>query len=332
MKRKGFTLIELLVVIAIIAILAAILFPVFAQAREKARQISCASNMKQLALGIVMYVQDSDELFPEAYDGRTLPACDSPGDAGGWCPADTRDNSHWQGRIAPYLKSVGIFGCADDADGGHVDLNGGGATGVRTSYAANGSFSWAWNGVAGVPYQLGPMGNPLESDPVVDAFGWTTKNSTTGALNMSEINKVSDGILLSEVHSYDLDVIDHNGQDIDTVGSDWNSYASNNSAWGTAEMMGAPGWMDSGLQIPWGGKFTSPNNANANDFKAFDEQNAAGIGNGGARPDHSSSTLMNFAFVDGHVKAMTPIATDPGWNNTVGSNNDPDLWNVAWGN
>ncbi len=69
MNRKnqsshGFTLIELLVVIAIIAILAAILFPVFAQAREKARSISCLSNTKQLGLSVMMYVQDYDEMYP----------------------------------------------------------------------------------------------------------------------------------------------------------------------------------------------------------------------------------------------------------------------------
>src|ERR1051325_6362570 len=63
-KRPAFTLIELLVVIAIIAILAAILFPVFAQARGKARQAACLSNTKQLALGTSMYVQDYDELYP----------------------------------------------------------------------------------------------------------------------------------------------------------------------------------------------------------------------------------------------------------------------------
>ena len=67
MKRRGFTLIELLVVIAIIAILAAILFPVFARAREKARQASCSSNQKQIALGILMYAQDYDEAFPGFY-------------------------------------------------------------------------------------------------------------------------------------------------------------------------------------------------------------------------------------------------------------------------
>ena len=74
MKRpntlKGFTLIELLVVIAIIAILAAILFPVFAQAREKARQISCLSNEKQIGLAFMQYIQDYDETYPhQQFDG-----------------------------------------------------------------------------------------------------------------------------------------------------------------------------------------------------------------------------------------------------------------------
>ena len=67
MRRSAFTLIELLVVIAIIAILAAILFPVFAQAREAARQTSCLSNTKQFAVATIMYVQDYDETYPMAY-------------------------------------------------------------------------------------------------------------------------------------------------------------------------------------------------------------------------------------------------------------------------
>src|SRR5438094_51203 len=66
-RRSGFTLIELLVVIAIIAILAAILFPVFAQARARARQASCASNLSQIARAGMMYVQDNDERFPSCY-------------------------------------------------------------------------------------------------------------------------------------------------------------------------------------------------------------------------------------------------------------------------
>src|SRR5262249_22746804 len=67
MRRKAFTLIELLVVIAIIAILAAILFPVFARVREKARQTGCLSNLKQISSGVMMYVSDNGELFPPSF-------------------------------------------------------------------------------------------------------------------------------------------------------------------------------------------------------------------------------------------------------------------------
>ena len=93
MKRPGFTLIELLVVIAIIAILAAILFPVFARAREKARQASCQSNCKQLALGILMYVQDADESFP-VWD-RNVPSTQS---------AETPPAA-----IYPYVKNTQLY-------------------------------------------------------------------------------------------------------------------------------------------------------------------------------------------------------------------------------
>src|SRR5260221_14333659 len=78
-QQRGFTLIELLVVIAIIAILAAILFPVFAQAREKARQASCQSNLKQIGIALKMYVQDYDERWPTGQNG---PACCSNGQQG----------------------------------------------------------------------------------------------------------------------------------------------------------------------------------------------------------------------------------------------------------
>ena len=72
-RRRGFTLIELLVVIAIIAILAAILFPVFAQAREKARATSCLSNLHQIGMANLMYVQDFDERFPDNYVAALIP-------------------------------------------------------------------------------------------------------------------------------------------------------------------------------------------------------------------------------------------------------------------
>ncbi|MCE5219181.1 DUF1559 domain-containing protein [bacterium] len=98
--RRGFTLIELLVVIAIIAILAAILFPVFARAREKARMASCQSNLKQLALGILMYAQDYDSRGPYGY--YAIP--------GG--------SIRWRNTIDPYLKNTQIFVCPSNQTDG----------------------------------------------------------------------------------------------------------------------------------------------------------------------------------------------------------------------
>jgi prepilin-type N-terminal cleavage/methylation domain-containing protein/prepilin-type processing-associated H-X9-DG protein len=90
-RRSGFTLIELLVVIAIIAILAAILFPVFAQARDKARQSTCLSNTKQMGTSMLMYVQDYDETFPrDTFDNQT---------------------TFWMDYVQPYVKNESIWRC-----------------------------------------------------------------------------------------------------------------------------------------------------------------------------------------------------------------------------
>ncbi len=110
-KSKGaFTLIELLVVIAIIAILAAILFPVFARARENARRSSCQSNLKQIGLGILQYTQDYDETMPKTRDANNLP---------------------WHAMIMPYVKSTQLFKCpSNTATPPNDTLNGTGTAAV----------------------------------------------------------------------------------------------------------------------------------------------------------------------------------------------------------
>lgn len=117
-SRKAFTLIELLVVIAIIALLAAILFPVFGRARENARRSACASNMKQIALGVMQYTQDYDENFPVGSNA-----------SGG------RGNG-WAGQIYPYIKSSQVFTCPDDSSMA-------GGQNLTISYAMNQSIVWA---------------------------------------------------------------------------------------------------------------------------------------------------------------------------------------------
>jgi prepilin-type N-terminal cleavage/methylation domain-containing protein/prepilin-type processing-associated H-X9-DG protein len=101
-KNAGFTLIELLVVIAIIAILAAILFPVFGRARENARRASCQSNLKQIGLGMAQYLQDFDEKYPrQTYD------CYNAGNGGNGNP----DCPRWMDSTYTYVKSEQIYTC-----------------------------------------------------------------------------------------------------------------------------------------------------------------------------------------------------------------------------
>ena len=112
-SRSAFTLIELLVVIAIIALLAAILFPVFAQAREKARQTSCLSNEKQLGLGFLQYWQDYDDATPI------------------WIsPSGEIRNDGWAGRIYPYVKNKQVYHCPDDSGA------------LNVSYMLNNAFAY----------------------------------------------------------------------------------------------------------------------------------------------------------------------------------------------
>lgn len=108
-KARGFTLIELLVVIAIIAILAAILFPVFARARESARATTCRSNLKQLGSAFMMYIQDYDEKLPRIWTGNS----------------DIRTGiTNWGSALLPYVKNRPVYRCPSDANDSVIGYNG----------------------------------------------------------------------------------------------------------------------------------------------------------------------------------------------------------------
>lgn len=146
---RGFTLIELLVVIAIIAILAAILFPVFAKAREKARESSCASNLKQLGLAITQYVQDNDEKFMTPNDVH-------------W------NGTGWATSIMPYVKSKGLFKCPDDSTSSSQNAD-------PISYAVNFNIDDTTNvGTNAIPASLAQLTAPASTVLAFEIQGVTT--------------------------------------------------------------------------------------------------------------------------------------------------------------
>ncbi len=157
MKCKGFTLIELLVVIAIIAILAAILFPVFAKAREKARQSSCLSNEKQILLAQVQYTQDYDEKFPPGHNDHF-----PNGQGMAWCQI-----------LQPYVKSTQVFRCPDDSDTSWPWIQTpppGVAAPFHTSYGGNWQINLDCNNGGGI--NLAGLSSPATTVYIADT-GYT---------------------------------------------------------------------------------------------------------------------------------------------------------------
>ncbi len=135
-RKQGFTLIELLVVIAIIAILAAILFPVFQKVRENARRTSCLSNEKQIGLAFIEYSQDADERLPNGsgyYNATTAPSGDGSG---------------WASQLYPDIKSTGVFMCPDDSTGSLTTATG---TRVPVSYGFNSNAQGAAGSLFNAP-------------------------------------------------------------------------------------------------------------------------------------------------------------------------------------
>jgi len=172
MRRHGFTLIELLVVIAIIAILAAILFPVFAQAREKARQASCQSNLKQIGLAVRMYSQDYDERFPTGNnpDNNT---CAGVVYRNGW--------RGWIGNgLFPYIKNVQVFLCPSRGSGwGLVNADASGAP-CPNAFFNYANYSYNYLGTS----YAGQMEGQIVRSAEVFLF-WDSNNRWTDCAPMS---------------------------------------------------------------------------------------------------------------------------------------------------
>jgi prepilin-type N-terminal cleavage/methylation domain-containing protein/prepilin-type processing-associated H-X9-DG protein len=162
--RRGFTLIELLVVIAIIAILAAILFPVFGRAREKARQTSCLSNLKQISLAAMMYTQDYDETWPVAY----YYSADWSQEYAWDFHVDWNSGSWNLGVLGPYMRNAQINQCPSVKS---LQSWGRPVTGYayNTSYIGHGAME-----PQPVPASLGDVQSPSETALLADSAYWST--------------------------------------------------------------------------------------------------------------------------------------------------------------
>ncbi|HVK02151.1 MAG TPA: DUF1559 domain-containing protein [Armatimonadaceae bacterium] len=244
-ESRAFTLIELLVVIAIIAILAAILFPVFAQAREKARQSSCLSNMKQIGLAALQYVQDYDETYPR------LTITPPPAPRQSWAPFT------WQDAVGPYVKNGTISVTWASTDGTPVTLTAGGIwlcpsqpdAGARNIYGGN--------------------------DTIFTQERYGNGSGDIVPTTLGQISRPADVVLLSEnneIDSYDgIGDPRLTGDAYWQCGTTWQCSGPNSSAQWDKDLTGSEA-------EPWKWAQVS-------------------------RYRHSG--VSNFAFVDGHVKAIS---------------------------
>jgi prepilin-type N-terminal cleavage/methylation domain-containing protein/prepilin-type processing-associated H-X9-DG protein len=270
-RKHGFTLIELLVVIAIIAILAAILFPVFAQAREKARAISCLSNEKQIGLAFMLYVQDYDERFPiEQYDVVGAPTCD---DSTGVL---------WTTFIYPYLKNGGT-----QAMGGDVAS----LQNLQITYGSTGVFMCP---SFPNPQQGTPYGVNISMMPVGTISGGNCGPMAVPPATIGAIPSPADTVLMDE-------------QGVNDGVGTYAIFDPEEDYW-TNWMGSAPDYLND-IHYDLGG-FTGGDTAAGGIGGDCDATAAMVASNNytypgcGMFPRYRHSNTSNFIFADGHAKAM----------------------------
>jgi prepilin-type N-terminal cleavage/methylation domain-containing protein/prepilin-type processing-associated H-X9-DG protein len=178
-KRTGFTLIELLVVIAIIAILAAILFPVFARARENARRASCQSNLKQIGLGFMQYAQDYDEKMPFNYNYLDSPA--------------NTTLARWQDLLQPYVKSYQLMVCPSYTSGTTYTFG-------RNTTLFQATFP---NAPAALPIAYGA--NTVAAGTAPTGFTAAPPILSGSSISLAAIDEVATTILVMDVNSLDVE-------------------------------------------------------------------------------------------------------------------------------
>jgi prepilin-type N-terminal cleavage/methylation domain-containing protein/prepilin-type processing-associated H-X9-DG protein len=194
----GFTLIELLVVIAIVSILAAILFPVFARAREKARQSSCASNLRQIGVAALQYVQDNDETLPTR-GFRTA----------SW-------GYSWRTELYPYVKSLDVYQCPSNEVVIQPETVDGVTLRFPGSYGSNSGAGHTWNDVGGYP-----MDGPAKS-PMPEVWQGGFNGPYAQPVPFAEVTRPAELILIADVGRNGNAMTDFPFGCFDRV--DWNCY------------------------------------------------------------------------------------------------------------
>ncbi|BDI32900.1 prepilin-type N-terminal cleavage/methylation domain-containing protein [Capsulimonas corticalis] len=289
---KGFTLIELLVVIAIIAILAAILFPVFAKAREKARQITCISNLKQIGLATLQYNQDYDEAFyAHRYNNSPNLLLKSNGGPFADVSGDVTNKVFWISLLQPYTKSYDVFKCPSNPNAW---------VGVNTDGVSCGNAAGAASGCSGVGY--GGENSYGHNDVFLSPAG-QFNDPTSGApalVSLAAIQRPASTIMVTDATYYGV------------------AFDVNNES----------GMQDShnGSYDPTGDKavYAKESNANAGQYESYWKNlgnskwgwdtgagavGSPNIGAGGTSPASKllgarHTDFINCQFVDGHCKSI----------------------------
>jgi len=271
MRNKAFTLIELLVVIAIIAILAAILFPVFAQAKLAAKKTQALSNVKQVGLGILMYNND--------YDGEFDIGCPDEW----WYPGDpTQPGGAWSWDLAPYLKNGGILSDPTDVPGKESWQTWFGTNTLEVSFASNGYM--AWNGGDSHWDLFGVMGMNQGATSST-GHGWM------GVDRRSENDLTQPAATIMLANRKGGDDIFGQGDMVSGV-SWWDSSGAGLIPQGTAATNTTTAYY-------------APLGTNGNTKWLVN----ADVRNGAISTNFSGQAPM--VFCDGHAKSMNPVATNP---------------------
>jgi len=296
--RKGFTLIELLVVIAIIAILAAILFPVFAQAREKARQTACLSNLKQIGLATLQYNQDYDELFyAHRYNlaaGATNPLVSATN--GNLISGSAVNKEFWISLLQPYTKSYDVFKCPDNPNAWVV---------ANTDGVQCGNGQGKASGCSGGGVGYGGENSYGHNDVFLSPAGaYNSSNGAPLAVGLAQIQRPASTIMVTDATYYGVSF------DVNDESQDLNTYGGQYAVGSASQMADVTTFQseDGTNGAQYDNYWKNIGNSKWSwDTNAGDSTHAVeGSGNAPALPFVQSrhTGFVNCQFVDGHVKSI----------------------------